>query len=332
MVFFTFGIAAAAGGLSLLIFQAYFFVSFFLVLILTSFVGFLPNLFDFMGRNKTSYRVTENYFIFTLNKFGLGKSRVYYIPHTDIWKITYEEYGDKSGTIHILTRSKPRFRTYNYKEHTFRPHPTFEHIPRVIEAFKKIEAAWKKRQNHQPPPPAMEIVQKDLKQTNKRRVMQLIQGAVLLTFLLYTIDYFFLPTKQKTETIVKTNRLKSPGILDFDDQKDLGGNYKTESGIRFSTRQYWYPEFINKPATIKHSPIFRSVKKVVINNRDYSLELMSDLHFPLGMFHLLSLLIIAGSLGFLFAWKDPPDQVLFQVAILNGFFLVFSLVLWIVFG
>ena len=98
-----------------------------------------------LRQKNTRYAFTRNRVFFQLWRWG--KRSVHFVDFADVAQITYQEYYDKSGTIHFLPKKSFNFYTYDFENGEKRFYPTFEKIPDVLELHKKLEAVWMERIN-----------------------------------------------------------------------------------------------------------------------------------------------------------------------------------------
>ncbi len=96
-----------------------------------------PDIVKNIRRKNTRYAFTKNRLFFKL--WWWGKESVHYIDLADIGKISYQEYEDKSGTIHFMSNKAFDFYTYDFLTGRRRDYPSFEMVPNVIELRDKLE-------------------------------------------------------------------------------------------------------------------------------------------------------------------------------------------------
>lgn len=97
----------------------------------------LPDIIKHIRKKNTRYAVTKNRIFFNLWRWG--KKSIYIVDFSDLVKITWQEYEDKSGVIHFMTKDDPGFYTYDFLTGRRRDYPTFEMQPDVVELWNKLE-------------------------------------------------------------------------------------------------------------------------------------------------------------------------------------------------
>lgn len=103
----------------------------------------IPEVMMNESRKRTKYAFTKDRVFFQLWRWG--KKSIHFIDLADLAQISYQEYEDKGGMIHFLSKEPLGFYTYDFIEGSRRFHPTFEMIPNVVEVQEKLEAFRKDR-------------------------------------------------------------------------------------------------------------------------------------------------------------------------------------------
>ena len=103
----------------------------------------LPDILKHIRKKNTSYAVTKNRVFFNLWRWG--KKSVHIIDLADVVKITWQEYEDKSGVIHFMTKGDPGFYTYDFLSGRRRDYPTFEMIPDSVALAERLEGLRRER-------------------------------------------------------------------------------------------------------------------------------------------------------------------------------------------
>lgn len=113
-------------------------IGFFLILILGISIIVIPDIIKNKRKTNTKYAFTKDKIFFQL--WHWGKKSTHFIDLADVGQINYEEYEDKSGTIHFLSKKPFDFFTYDFVLGNRRFHPTFEMIPNVVELQQRLES------------------------------------------------------------------------------------------------------------------------------------------------------------------------------------------------
>ena len=142
--FLSFGFSSL--GLAMLIFSiAGIWLGFFICLAVFGIGLFLIFYFTLQIRINTRYAYTKNRLYFRL--WNLFNVREYYIDYQQVGRVTYEEYGNGVGVLHILLKGAAPFKTRDLRNFKKRHHPTFEKIPEVVLVQQQLSALLKQSHN-----------------------------------------------------------------------------------------------------------------------------------------------------------------------------------------
>lgn len=139
---------------------------------------------------------------------------------------------------------------------------------------------------------------------------------VLLSIAVFFTDYYLLPVKKTEDTLVMYQKIiNQDNIL-------LKYRYFTQQGFNF----YIAGRFIEEPnVTIEYTRLFKSIKKVIIKNKEYSEGLISD--FKGVNFYFLIILAISSviSLLCLFYCKHLSDNGFLNIILFNSLMILYIL-------
>lgn len=119
-------------------------------IVMTLLVGLLiilsPDLLKNKRKRNTRYAFSNRKVYFQLWRWG--KITFHSIDLSEVARISYQEYKDKSGVIHFIPKRSFDFYTYDFLKGSRRFYPTFEMVPDVIELQKQLETLRKESLLH----------------------------------------------------------------------------------------------------------------------------------------------------------------------------------------
>jgi hypothetical protein len=108
-----------------------------LTLIVGLSITLAPDLLKNKRKRNTKYAFSNRRVYFQLWRWG--KTSFHSIELSDVAKITYQEYKDKSGVIHFLPKKPFDFYTYDFLTGGRRFYPSFEMVKDVIDLQNQLE-------------------------------------------------------------------------------------------------------------------------------------------------------------------------------------------------
>lgn len=114
--------------------------------------------------------------------------------------------------------------------------------------------------------------------------------------IIYVVDFFFLPTRLIVDVIAESQKIEGSkrGYYSSDNKMEGGGRYFTEKGFSIGTEDFFYPEFLNEKLTLEVTPLFGSVRDVIIKGKSYQNVLANSLNGLKKYFHLALMLVLIG--------------------------------------
>lgn len=139
---------------------------------------------------------------------------------------------------------------------------------------------------------------------------------------LILFDFFILPKKNVTDTIVEYSKIMHVYNGKFQKTTSLFGyKFYTEKGFEFSTDKRFIEE---TNVQIKHTIIFKNITDVFTENNDYSSTLMSDLNSVNLYFYIILSISTTTSILTILLYKNITENG-FQNIVLFNLFMLFCI-------